>query len=66
MNLEQVKNRIKAHIKKHFDGNQAAFARHLGIERQNINNILSGRSPIPKTILDEIGVVKTIGYRLKR
>jgi DNA-binding phage protein len=40
------------------EGSQTAFARHHGIERSFLNQILNGKSPLPGAVLKALGLRK--------
>jgi len=65
MTFDNVITRLKRHINKHYKS-QAEFARHLDMDRSQLNRMIGGKEAPTKPVLDEIGVIKTIGYRLKK
>jgi hypothetical protein len=54
---EDVVRLLRVEIQK--DGSQAAWARRRGIERANVNAMLSGRIPVSKTVADALGLRRT-------
>ena len=40
------------------EGNQAAWARHHGLERTGLNMILSGKRPVSDTVMKVLGLRK--------
>jgi hypothetical protein len=58
---EDVVRLLRVEIQK--DGSQAAWARRRGIERANVNAMLSGRIPVSKTVADVLGLRRTYTAR---
>jgi plasmid maintenance system antidote protein VapI len=58
---EDVVRLLRVEIQK--DGSQAAWARRRGIERANVNAMLSGRIPVSKTVADALGLRRTYTAR---
>jgi hypothetical protein len=48
---------LRVEIEK--EGSQSAFARRHGVDRPNVNAMLSGRIPVSKDIADAIGLRRT-------
>jgi hypothetical protein len=54
---EDVIRLLRVDIEK--DGSQAAWARRCGIERANVNAMLSGRIPVSKPVANALGLRRT-------
>jgi len=65
MTLDNVITRLKLHINKHYKS-QAEFARHLDMDRSQLNRMIGGKEAPTKPVLDEIGIVKDTTYRVKK
>jgi hypothetical protein len=52
---------LRVEIEK--DGSQAAWAKRRGIERANVNAMLSGRIPVSKTVANALGLRRTYTAR---
>ena len=54
---EDVVQLLRAAVEK--DGSQAAWARRHGIERTNVNAMLSGKKPVSKPVANALGLRRT-------
>ena len=54
---EDVVQLLRAVVEK--DGSQAAWARRHGIERTNVNAMLSGKKPVSKPVANALGLRRT-------
>jgi len=54
---EDVVQLLRVAVEK--DGSQAAWARRHGIERTNVNAMLSGKKPVSKPVANALGLRRT-------
>jgi DNA-binding phage protein len=47
-------------------GGQSAWARRSGVDRGNLNQVLTGRRRLPPAIMRALKLKKVVGYELKR
>jgi len=58
----EVIERLKDHIDAYYNGLQVEMAYSIGVDKATLNKVIKGKLPVPKIILEDMGMRKTESY----